>query len=160
MRECSDNRIGNFYNNPSFGYGGYCLPKDTKQLRSNFKDIPQSIIDASIESNRIRKEFIANQVLLENPKIVGIYRLSMKKNSDNFRTTAVESVIEILLSKGIQILIYEPLIMEENNYKKCEIVRDLKKLKDRSDIILANRNSEELDDVKSKVFSNDIFGCN
>tara|TARA_Y100000768_G_scaffold60998_1_gene41417 strand:- start:22493 stop:23677 length:1185 start_codon:yes stop_codon:yes gene_type:complete len=157
---CSDNRIGNFYNNPSFGYGGYCLPKDTKQLRSNFKDIPQSIIDASIESNRIRKEFIANQVLLENPKIVGIYRLSMKKNSDNFRTTAVESVIEILLSKGIQILIYEPLIMERNNYKKCEIVRDLKKLKDRSDIILANRNSEELDDVKSKVFSNDIFGSN
>lgn len=152
----SDPRIGNYYNNPSFGYGGYCLPKDTKQLEYNFDGIPQSLITATIKSNSIRKNFIASKILAKKPKTVGIYRLVMKSNSDNFREAAIFELIEILQKNNIEILIYEPLVVE-TSFETYSIIDDLSDFINSSDIILANRFYEELNDVKAKVFTRDVF---
>ncbi len=151
-----DPRVGNFYNNPSFGYGGYCLPKDTKQLLSNFKDLPNNIIKSVVDSNETRKTFIVNQILKLNPKLVGVYRLIMKEGSDNFRESAINSIIKDLKLKGIDLLIYEPLL-KDSELMGIEVSMDLVDFKQRSSIILANRSSKDLDDVKDRLFSRDIF---
>ena len=156
---CLDPRIGNYYNNPSFGYGGYCLPKDTKQLLANYADVPQNMIEAIVKSNDTRKGHIATEILKRNPKVVGVYRLTMKSGSDNFRSSAIQGVIERLRSKGINIIIYEPTIAS-NTFLGLEIVHDLKLFKDMSDVIIANRMEETLDDVKDKIYTRDIFGNN
>ena len=153
----ADLRIGNFYNNPSFGYGGYCFPKDTKQLLANYKNIPQNLISAIVESNKTRKNFIADQILKKHPKTVGIYRLIMKSGSDNFRSSAIQDIIYLLERNGIEIIVYEPTISEYNDFN---IINDLEEFKNISDIILANRYNEELDDVKNKVYTKDIFRNN
>lgn len=154
----SDPRIGNFYNNPSFGYGGYCLPKDTKQLLSNFKKIPNSIIKSIVEANELRKDFIATSILEKSPKIVGVYRLSMKLESDNFRESAVIDVIDKLLDNDIKVIVYEPKL--STPIKKIEYEKNFNKFIERSDLILANRISSDLEIVKHKVYSRDIFGEN
>lgn len=151
-----DPRIGQIYNNPSFGYGGYCLPKDTKQLKSDFKNIKNNLITAIIDSNETRKKFIANSVMKNNPKIVGVYRLIMKKDSDNFRESSIQGVIEILKDNSIEIIIFEPKILEDK-FQDYRVVNDLKEFKDISDIIIANRMTNELMDIKNKVYSRDIF---
>tara|TARA_X000000950_G_scaffold286240_1_gene394518 strand:- start:29 stop:1198 length:1170 start_codon:yes stop_codon:yes gene_type:complete len=151
-----DHRIGNYYNNPSFGYGGYCLPKDTKQLKSNFKNTPNSLIKAIIESNKIRKDFITNQILSVNPKKIGIYRLIMKSDSDNFRSSAIMDIIQKLRLKKLQMLIYEPLF-KEDNLEDIPIEKDLEKFKKSCDVIIANRQEIEIKDVSNKVFTRDIF---
>lgn len=153
----ADPRIGNFYNNPSFGYGGYCFPKDTKQLLANYKNIPQNLIWAIVESNKTRKNFIADQIIKKHPKTVGIYRLIMKTGSDNFRSSAIQDIIYILKRNGIDIIVYEPTV---NTYEDYDLENNLKEFKDKSDIILANRYNEELDDVKNKVYTKDIFNNN
>lgn len=152
-----DPRIGNYYNNPSFGYGGYCLPKDTKQVRSNFNEIPQNLIDAIIYSNETRKRFIANEIISLKPKVVGVFRLIMKKNSDNFRDSAIFDVMRLLFKAGIEIIIYEPEL-KENLIELFEIVNDLEKFKRLSDLIIANRAENNIVDVGYKVFTRDIFG--
>lgn len=152
---CSDPRIGNQYNNPSFGYGGYCLPKDSKQLYSNFKDVPNSMFGAIIESNQIRKDFVSEQILKSNPKSVGIYRLVMKKDSDNFRKSAIFDVIENLKNKNIEINIYEPTI-DDDSFEGLKIQNDFDKFKE-NDIIVANRIDDKLKDVEDKVYSRDLF---
>lgn len=151
-----DPRIGQIYNNPSFGYGGYCLPKDTKQLQSDFKNIENKLITAIINSNETRKKFIANSVIRKNPRIVGVYRLIMKKNSDNFRESSIQGVIEILKQNKIDVIIFEPTILEEK-YKNSRVMSNLKEFKAISDIIIANRMTKELFDVKNKVYSRDVF---
>ena len=151
-----DQRIGHLYNNPSFGYGGYCLPKDTKQLKSDFKNIKNNLISAIIDSNETRKQFIADSVMKHNPKIVGVYRLIMKKNSDNFRESAIHEVIEILKRNKIEIIIFEPRIIE-GKYQNSLVINDLKEFKDIADIIIANRVTDELMDIKNKVYTRDIF---
>lgn len=151
---CLDPRIGANYNNPSFGYGGYCLPKDTKQLLANYKDVPQNIIEAVVKSNETRKEHIVNMILAKNPKIVGIYRLTMKSNSDNFRASAILDIITKLKEKNINIIIYEPTIKD---YYGIRVENDIEKFKKISDIIVANRYSSILDDVKDKVYTRDLF---
>ena len=156
---CADIRIGDGYNNPSFGYGGYCLPKDTKQLLSNFSNLPQTLVKATINSNQKRKEFIANDVASSNPNIIGIYKLSMKKNSDNFRSSAIFDVISFLDNKGFKIVIYEPLV-KNREYNSYKIEENLSKFKTMSDVILANRVDELIEDVAEKVYSCDIFGDN
>ena len=153
---CLDPRIGEQYNNPSFGYGGYCLPKDTKQLLANYEDVPQNIIRAIVRSNRTRKKHIAEMVMKENPEVVGIYRLTMKKNSDNFRASAIQEIIERLKEKKIQIIIYEPTLKEEG-FNGCKVVNDFSKFSEMSDIILANRFDETLKDVKYKVYTRDLY---
>jgi UDPglucose 6-dehydrogenase len=153
---CADPRIGNFYNNPSFGYGGYCLPKDTKQLLANFKDVPHRVIRAVVEANAVRKEHIAEMVLRRNPKVVGIYRLTMKKDSDNFRHAAILDIIKLLKDKGAQVVIYEPLI-KENEFMGCIVEKDIVRFKKVSDIILANRLFEDLTDIEEKVYTRDLF---
>ena len=153
---CLDPRIGEQYNNPSFGYGGYCLPKDTKQLLANYEDVPQNIIRAIVRSNRTRKKHIAEMVMKENPEVVGIYRLTMKKNSDNFRASAIQEIIERLKEKKIQIIIYEPTLKEEG-FNGCKLVNDFSKFSEMSDIILANRFDETLKDVKYKVYTRDLY---
>ena len=153
---CLDPRIGNHYNNPSFGYGGYCLPKDTKQLYANYKDVPQNMIEAIVKSNDTRKQHIADEILKRNPKVVGVYRLTMKSGSDNFRASAIQGVINILKDSGVNIVIYEPTI-NENTFNGFEVLHDLKLFKDISNIILVNRLDNELDDVKPKVYTRDIF---
>lgn len=155
---CLDSRIGNFYNNPSFGYGGYCLPKDTKQLLANYTDVPQNLIHAIVDSNETRKKFIANRVMLKQPKVVGVYRLIMKANSDNFRASAILGVIEKILDHDVEVIIYEPLL-KEKLFFQSEVVSDIEEFKVRSDIILTNRNTTELADVQSKVYSRDLFGA-
>ena len=155
---CDDPRIGNFYNNPSFGYGGYCLPKDTQQLLENFKDTPNEIIKAVIKANATRKQFIVNSVLQRNPKNIGIFRLSMKEESDNFRDSAVLDIIKLLLEENIKIEVYEPMINKINYDVKLN--NDLDSFKFNADIIIANRFSNLLDDVKEKVYSRDIFNNN
>ena len=155
---CNDPRIGNFYNNPSFGYGGYCLPKDTQQLLENFKDTPNEIIKSVIKANATRKQFIVNSVLQRNPKNIGIFRLSMKEESDNFRDSAVLDIIKLLLEENIKIEVYEPMINEINYDVKLN--NDLDSFKFNADIIIANRFSNLLDDVKEKVYSRDIFNNN
>ena len=155
---CTDPRIGNFYNNPSFGYGGYCLPKDTQQLLENFKDTPNEIIKSIIKANATRKQFIVSSVLKRNPKNIGIFRLTMKEESDNFRDSAVLDIIELLLEKNIKIEVYEPMINKINYDVKLN--NDLDSFKSNTDIIIANRDSHVLDDVKEKVYSRDIFKKN
>ena len=151
-----DSRVGDFYNNPSFGYGGYCLPKDTKQLLSNFENIPQKIMKAIVESNNIRKDFVVSKIENFNPKTVGIYRLAMKEGSDNIRESSIQGIIYRLKSKNIRMIIYEPLI-KEKLFEDQEVYTDLDKFKKDTDLIVCNRNSPELNDVQDKIFTRDIF---
>ena len=151
-----DPRIGDHYNNPSFGYGGYCLPKDTKQLAANYKDVPNNLIRAIVESNATRKNFIAQKILKQDPEVVGIYRLTMKTGSDNFRQAAIFDIMKELRGEGIEVVIYEPVVKEET-YNKYKVINDLDEFKEKSSIILANRVEEELKDVVDKVYSRDIY---
>lgn len=154
---CLDSRIGNYYNNPSFGYGGYCLPKDTKQLKANYKDVPENLISAIVESNRTRKEHIATMLIKKNPKVVGIYRLTMKSGSDNFRESAIQDVIKELKDANIKVIIYEPTVSQ---FSGCEVINDINKFKEYSSVILANRKEKILQDVKEKVYTRDLFSIN
>ncbi len=151
-----DKRIGNHYNNPSFGYGGYCLPKDTQQLRKNFENVPNSIIQAVVDANSTRKDFIASTILKIKPKTVGIYRLTMKEGSDNYRDSSIQGIMKRIKKKGIKTFVYEPLL-KEKTFFKSEVIKNLTMFKKRSSLILANRLNNELDDVKEKVFSRDIY---
>ena len=153
---CLDPRIGSHYNNPSFGYGGYCLPKDTKQLLANYQDVPQNMIEAIVTSNKTRKKHIANAILKRNPKVVGVYRLTMKSGSDNFRASAIQDVITILKEHGVNIIIYEPTL-KENTFNGFEVVHDLKLFKEISNIILVNRVDDKLNDVQDMIYTRDIF---
>jgi UDPglucose 6-dehydrogenase len=155
---CLDERIGNHYNNPSFGYGGYCLPKDTKQLLANYDMVPQTLMQAIVNSNSTRKDFIANEIIKLNPKLVGFYRLAMKKGSDNFRSSAIQGVIKRICAEGIEVVIYEPEI--ENKFKGLRIIADIEEFKEVSDVIVSNRNYPSLENVSNKVFTRDIFGDN
>jgi UDPglucose 6-dehydrogenase len=151
-----DPRIGDFYNNPSFGYGGYCLPKDTKQLLANYRDVPQNLIGAVVEANRTRKDFIADAIIAKKPKVVGVYRLTMKTASDNFRASAIQGIMKRIKAKGIPCIVYEPTL-KEDNFFRSEVVNDLAAFKERSDVIVANRWNDVLEDVREKVFKRDIF---
>ena len=151
-----DPRIGDFYNNPSFGYGGYCLPKDTKQLLANYRDVPQNLIGAVVEANRTRKDFIADAIIAKAPRIVGIYRLTMKTASDNFRASAIQGIMKRIKAKGIPCIVYEPAMVEDTFFRS-EVVKNLEDFKNRSDVIVTNRWSNDLTDVKDKVFTRDIF---
>ena len=151
-----DPRVGNYYNNPSFGYGGYCLPKDTKQLLSNFNKVPQKIMEAIINSNSTRKDFIAEQIIKLKPKVVGIYKLVMKEGSDNIRESSIQGIMKRIKSKGINVLVYEPMI-KENSFFNSEVIKDLNVFKMKSDLIICNRMSKELKDVQKKIFTRDLF---
>ncbi|RLA08830.1 MAG: UDP-glucose 6-dehydrogenase [Gammaproteobacteria bacterium] len=151
-----DPRIGMHYNNPSFGYGGYCLPKDTKQLLANYKDVPSNMIEAIVNANSTRKDFIANSITKQNPKIVGVYRLTMKSDSDNFRSSAIQGIMKRIKSRGIEVIIYEPAL-EDSQFFNSKVIKKLAEFKEKSDIIITNRLEDDISDVRHKVFTRDIF---
>ncbi|WP_020180985.1 nucleotide sugar dehydrogenase [Methylopila sp. M107] len=153
---CLDPRIGDHYNNPSFGYGGYCLPKDTRQLLANYKDVPQNLIDAIVAANSTRKDFIASSIIASKPRVVGVYRLTMKSESDNFRHSSVQGIMKRIKARGIPVIVFEPNL-DEREFFNSEVVDDIEDFKQRSDVIIANRITPELDDVRAKLFSRDIF---